>query len=372
MFPKSNDIFNADDARRMARKRLPWMLFDYIDGAAADGRGEELNRQRIREIQMMPRILNNVEHRSVAGRVFDTPTKLPFGISPMGLCNLAGPRADITLARMAAANHVPCGVSTVASTPLEQMIEWAEGHAWFQLYLSGEPESGERLLDRAKASGYETVVLTVDVPEVGRRPRELRRGFTMPFKLGVPQFFDFACHPRWSLATLAAGKPQMANFGGKFGEFDRGSSRAQSDWNTLKRVRDKWKGRLVVKGVLNVEDALRLKDEGVDAIQVSSHGGRQLESAPPPIDMLPIIRKAVGAKYPLFFDTGLRSGEDIVKAYALGADFVFLGRALSYSIAAKGPKGLDQMVSVLVNETSSTLAQLGKTSIDQIDASVLV
>jgi L-lactate dehydrogenase (cytochrome) len=173
------------------------------------------------------------------------------------------------------------------------------------------------------------------------------------------QFIDFACHPVWSLSTLFHGKPEMANFGGEHGEFDRTSSRAGADWAVLERIRDKWEGNLVVKGVLSPEDAVRLKSVGVDAIQVSSHGGRQLESAPPAILALAAIRAAVGDDYPLFYDTGVRSGEDIVKAYAMGADFVFLGRPFQFAIAAGGEEGLAQMTDVLSAETSIALAQLG-------------
>lgn len=239
------------------------------------------------------------------------------------------------------------------------MIEESEGQAWFQLYFGGREEDSMKLLDRCKASGYKTLIVTVDVPEVGRRPRELRRGFKMPFRIGPWQFVDFACHPYWSLSTLFKGKPEMANFGGKHGEFDRTSSRAGADWDVLQRIRDKWEGNLVVKGVLSPEDAVRLKSAGVDAIQVSSHGGRQLESAPPAILALAAIRAAVGEEFPLFYDSGIRNGEDIAKAYAMGADFVFLGRPFQFAIAAGGEDGLAQLTDVLSSETSIALAQLG-------------
>ena len=359
----NRDIHSSSDARRLARKRLPWMVFDYIDGAAGDEIGENLNRQKLAALRLQTRILNNVENRSFAVPVFDHDAQLPFGISPMGMCNLACPGGDLKLAAAAARHRFPLGVSTAASTSLEQQIKAADGHAWFQLYFGGDEAVSNRLLDRAASAGYRTVVLTVDVPEVGRRPRELRRGFKMPFKLGASQLIDLALHPMWSLPTLFSGRPQLANFGGDFGAFDRTSSRAGADWNFLDRVRDKWKGNLVVKGVLDTRDALELKKRGVDAIQVSSHGGRQLDSAPNPIDVLPTIRQAVGREYPLFYDTGIRNGEDIVKAYALGADFVFIGRPFQFALAANGSKGLTQMIDVFEKEVSLTLAQLGLTEV---------
>jgi L-lactate dehydrogenase (cytochrome) len=301
--------------------------------------------------------------RSLSVPLWDKPTKAPFGISPMGMCNLSGPGADMMLARLAARENVPLGVSTVSSTAMEPLIEAAEGNAWFQLYFSGDGTGTFRLVERAKAAGYETIVLTVDVAEVGRRPRELRHGFTMPFKIGPKQFIDFALHPRWSLTSLYAGKPQMANFDMDGYDFDRTESRARADWDTLTRLRDMWPGKLVVKGVLDAEDSLALKTAGVDAIQVSSHGSRQLDSAPAPIRELAKIREALGPDYPLFYDTGLRSGEDVVKANAQGANFTFFGRVLQFAIAAGGEEGLRELWIVLKNETSITLAQIGKRSL---------
>lgn len=367
-----SSIHTCGDARRLARRKLPWMVFDYIDGAAGDGYGERHNRECIESLRLQPRVLNNVEHRDVSVDVFGTCAKLPFGISPMGMCNLSSPHADQWLAQLAAAQHIPVGVSTAASTSLESMIELAEGHAWFQLYFSGNEDSSAALIKRAEDAGYATLVMTVDVPEVGRRPRELRRGFKMPFKMGPCQIIDFALHPEWSLTTLFRGRPELANFGGKFGEFERTASRAGADWSLLQRIRDRWKGKLVVKGVLHADDANRMKSMGIDAVQVSSHGGRQLNSAPAPIRCLGRIREAVGPDFPLFFDSGLRSGEDIVKAYAMGADFVFMARPLLFAIAAEGQQGLQQLSEVITAETSIALAQLGICSIGDITDRLLV
>lgn len=352
-------IHTSEDARYLARKRLPWMVFDYIDGAAGQGYGERINREAIQALRLQPSVLNNVESRSLKISVLDHEMGLPFGISPMGMCNLAMPGADLMLARLAAQHNIPVGVSTAASTSLETMIEAAVGNAWFQLYFSGNEQQSRGLIKRAQDAGYKTLVLTVDVPEVGRRPRELKRGFTMPFRMGLPQFLDCLLHLRWSLKTWCKGAPELANFGGKFGEFERSASRAGADWAMLETIRSSWAGKLVVKGVLNHEDALRMKAIGVDAIQVSSHGGRQLDSAPPAIHSLHRIRQAVGPNFPLFYDSGIRSGEDVIKAYAMGANFVLLGRPLLFAIAANGEQGLTQMINVMQTETSIALAQLG-------------
>ena len=356
-------LHSAEDARRLARRRLPWMVFDYIDGAAGAESGALRNRTALEAITLPPRILRDVSSRSLATTLFGTPADRPFGIAPMGMCNLAAPGADLMLARLAARYQVPHGVSTVASTPLEEIIEVAQGHAWFQLYFSGDGSGTFKLVERAKAAGYQTLVLTVDVPEVGRRPRELRHGFKMPFRIGPRQFVDFALHPRWSLTALAKGRPQMANFQMKGFDFDRTESRAKATWETLQRLRAAWPGKLVVKGVLNVEDAKALVAAGVDAIQVSSHGARQLEAAPAPITMLAEIRAALGPDYPLFYDSGLRSGEDVLKALYQGADFTFLGRVLQFAIAAAGEAGLQRLWEVLSEELSITMAQIGTSSL---------
>jgi len=286
----------------------------------------------------------------------------------MGMCNLSGPGADLMLARLAAQFGIPHGVSTVASTPMEDIIKEAEGNAWFQLYFSGDGTGTFKLVERAKSAGYDTLVLTVDVPEVGRRPRELRHGFKMPFKIGPRQFIDFALHPRWSLTSLAAGKPQMANFEMDGYDFDRTESRARATWETLERLRDAWPGKLVVKGVLDVEDAVALKAAGVDAIQVSSHGSRQLESAPSPFALLPAMRAALGSHYLQFYDSGLRSGEDALKALVAGADFVFFGRILQFAIAAAGEPGLRQLWDVLSEELRIAMAQSSMSDLSEVKA----
>jgi (S)-mandelate dehydrogenase len=355
----AEQIHSAEDARRLARRRLPWMVFDYIDGAAGRETGLTRNRAALDAMTLRPRILRDVSNRTLATSLFGKQAGRPFGIAPMGMCNLSAPGADLMLARLAARHKVPHGVSTVASTPLERLIEVSDGNAWFQIYFSGDGTGTFKLIDRARHAGYETLVLTVDVPEVGRRPRELRHGFKMPFRIGLRQFIDFALHPSWSIATLLNGKPTMANFDMPGYEFDRTESRARADWDTFEKIRDMWPGNLVVKGVLNVEDAITLKSRGADAIQISSHGGRQLESAPVPFDVLSQVRAAIGEDFPLFYDSGLRSGEDALKCLVSGADFTFFGRILQYAIAAGGEPGLERLWDVLSDEMSIAMAQVG-------------
>ncbi|MBT3140471.1 alpha-hydroxy-acid oxidizing protein [Phaeobacter gallaeciensis] len=359
-------IHSTADARRLARKRLPWMVFDYIDGSAGEEHGAALNRKAIQDIRLSPRVLRNVSDRDLSVTLFNTPMQRPFGISPMGMCNLSAPGADLMLAQIAREFQVPHGVSTVASTDMETLLDASDRKAWFQLYFSGDGSGTMQLVERAKRTGYDTLVLTLDVPEVGRRPRELRHGFKMPFRIGPKQFFDFAMHPRWSLTTLAKGSPTLANFDGKEYVFDRTESRAAADWSYFDKLRAAWPGKLVIKGVLHPGDARRLRDAGADAIQVSSHGCRQLDSAPPAILALRHIRAAVGPDFPLFYDSGIRTGEDIVKALVMGADFVFLGRVLLFGIAAGKAAGLRAVWDILSQEVSLTMAQLGASSISDL------
>lgn len=359
-------LLSYDEARTIAKRRLPRMVFEYIDGTAGTGYGESLNLAAIARIRLQQRVLVDVAQRDLSVAVFEQKCLVPFGVSPMAMCNLAAPNTDRWLAKLSAKYQVPVGVSTIASSTLEQYIEWSEGFAWFQLYFSGDGTQTFKLLDRAKQAGYQHLVLTLDVPEVARRPRDQRHGFTIPFRMGPKQVLDFALHPRWSLSQVVAGIPKMANFLARDFHFDRGASRAKADWTTLRRIRERWQGKLIVKGITSVEDALRLASEGVDAIQVSGHGGRQLDALPPPIQQLRAIRDAIGSDYPLFYDSGIRSGEDVVKAYAMGANFVFLGRSIQYAAAAGAESGLTQWWKTLSDDVSITLALLGKTKLTEM------
>lgn len=348
------------------------MVFDYIDGAAGEDEGAAArNRAALDAAVLTPRVCRDVRVRDLSTSLFGARAGLPFGVSPMGMCNLAGPGCDAALARFGARAGVPVGVSTAASTSLEEMARLSEGRAWFQLYWSGDGATSLKLVERAAKAGYETLIVTVDVPEVGRRPREGRRGFTMPFRIGPSQFVDFALHPRWSLTSLAAGKPDLANFGGAHGAFDRTETRAGADWDRIADLRAAWPGKMVLKGVLHPDDARRARDAGADAVQVSNHGGRQLASAPGAAAALPGVRAALGDDFPVFFDSGVTSGEDVVRALALGADYVFLGRVLLFAYAAAGEAGLTRMTDLIASEVSLTLAQLGLTAPGQVGRGAL-
>ena len=325
------------------------------------------------KITLQPRVMENVKDRRLKKSFLGQDFDLPFGIAPMGMCNLSWPRADRAIAVAANLFNIPVCLSSSASSSIEDMRDWAGENAWFQLYVRDPVEQAFDMVERARVAGYRNLVLTVDVPEISRRVRDLRNGFAIPFRIGSKLFWDFATHPRWSLSTLWYGAPEPKNFtsGQSDIRFDRSASRAGADWDFLDQLRAKWRGKLIVKGVTSAQDALRTKAAGVDAVYVSNHGGRQLDSAPATIDLLPAIRNAVGPDYPLLFDSGIRNGEDIVKALAMGADFVMIGRPALYALGADGSGGLNALINIISDETSLTLAQTGLNDIAAISTSIL-
>ena len=363
-------IHSTEDARRLARRRMPRMIFDFVDGAAGREIAARGNRAALAGIRLQPRVLVNVGERSLAKTILGEEKGLPFGIAPMGMCNLTWPGADHLLAAAAARYTIPLCVSTASSTTLEDLYRQSDGQAWFQLYAGDSVESALRMVGRAEEAGYTRLVLTADVPQLARRMRDLKNGFRVPFRLGPRQFLDFAMHPRWSIETLIRGVPRMINFTEPEG-FARNAARGAADWDFLDRLRGQWRGRLIVKGVTSAQDARRIKEAGADAVYVSNHGGRQFDSAPPAIHILPGIRAAVGADYPLIFDSGVRSGEDVVKALALGADFVMVGCPLLFAIGADGARGLGALLDVFAEEISVVLAQLGVGRVGDINDAVV-
>ncbi len=369
----SRQLPSTADAHELARRRLPRVIFDFIEGAAGEGGAAARNRAAFQDIGLLPRVLVDVAVSTLDTEWLGQAYPVPFGIAPMGMCDLAWPGTDRAFARLAGRMGLPICVSTASSTPLERMIEWAEGRAWFQLYVTGSTDTALHFVERARAAGYRDLVLTVDVPKLGRRPRDLRNGFSTPFRFTPSNMLDFAIHPHWSLGTMAAGIPRMANFDGltQGAGYDRQAPRQGADWAFLERLRGLWKGMLIVKGVVAAEDAARIAALGCDAIWISNHGGRQLEAAPAPLTVLSEFRNALPANCPLILDGGVRSGEDIVKALALGAGFVMLGRPFLYASAAIGPDGPERLARTLTEEIRVTLAQIGLTSLASLHPGIV-
>jgi L-lactate dehydrogenase (cytochrome) len=367
-------IFSIADARTAAKRRMPKIIFDYVDGAAGNEYSSEQNSSMLDRIRLLPRTLVNVEGRNLKKTLLGHQWDLPIGIAPMGMCDLTWPGADKMLAAAAVKYNIPLTLSTMASSNIEDTYQRAGDNTWFQLYVGQSQEIAFDMISRAENCGYDTLMLTVDVPLIAPRPREQRNGFQSPIKIGPRQFFDFAMHPQWSIRTLFRGVPKLANnaVDDRAGKIVRNECRDMVDWNFLHRLRERWRGKLIVKGVLSPLDAVRIRDTDVDAIYVSNHGGRQFDSAPAAIQMLPAIREAVGDEFPIIFDSGIRNGEAVLKALALGADFVMLGRALMYGIGAAGAKGLDEVIELFINQMDTSLAQIGRANINDIDRSIVV
>ena len=369
----SKKIHSIEDARKLAKKRVPKLMFDFVDGASGDEKLCEINSTALDQIRLEPKVLRNVEKRNLKKNFLGIDFSYPFGFAPMGMCNLTWPGADKMLAEESVENNIPICVSMASSTSLEEMYKLSQGHSWLQLYIYQDENFVMELLERAQNTGYKVAILTVDVPIQFRRAKDDKNGFTVPFKIGPKQFFDFATHPRWSLTSLLSGIPKPMNFvTSKSGnKFVRNESRGATDWEALKRIRDTWKGKLIVKGVMSPEDAVKIKDAGADAIQVSNHGGRQLESATSAINALPLVRKVLGKEFPIIFDSGIRSGSDIVRSLAFGADYAMIGRPLMYGMGADGNKGLRRILNIIKEELSTTLGLVGLNDINDISSEII-
>lgn len=370
---ESRTIFDAQDARRFAERRLPKLVFDFIDGATGQEQAKRENHLALQHVKLQPRVLVNVENIKLNTTLLNQEFGLPFGVAPMGMCNLVWPNSDQHISDQAKTRNMPHCVSTAASTTMEQSRAASGGCSWFQLYAGTNTSATDEMIDRAEAAGYERLIFTVDTPRLSLRKRDVANGFRVPFRMGPRQIFDFACHPNWSLRSLIAGPPKPMNYhtSNSKSAFVREDSRGGVDWTYLTALRKRWKGKLIVKGVTHRDDALRLCDAGADAIYVSNHGGRQLDSAPAAIHCLAAIRDAVGADYPLLFDSGIRSGDDIVRALAVGANFVMLGRPVLYALGAGGASGLSSYLDRLENDVKTVMAQIGTTQINEINRSVL-
>lgn len=369
---------SISDLRRIARRRLPRFAFDFIDGGAEEENSLRKNRTALDAIELLPRYLVDVSVRSTSVSLFGKEYALPLGIAPVGFMNLAWPGADLMMARLAAARRIPHLVSTAASTTLEALAEAAEGYAWFQFYPTRNETIFRGLLERAEAAGYEIMAVTVDVPTAGKRDRDIRNRLQVPFRITPGIVADLVLHPRWALATLRAGIPDLANILPYSDDGARSLAEMQAslfsdtfNWEALGRLRDRWRGKLLLKGILHPEDARRAVELGCDGLIVSNHGGRQVDYGPAAIAALPPVVEAVGGGVPVLLDSGIRRGADMIRARALGAEFVFAGRAFAYGAGAGGEQGVQRAYEILAKELYHALGQLGCTRFDAIDAGVL-
>ena len=354
---------NVEDYRGLARRRLPRMVFDYLEGGAGDERGLRRNLAAFEAVTLAPRRLIDVSRRDASVRLLGHDQPLPFVIAPTGLNGVLWPDGDVALARAALRAGIPFALSTASNATIEDVAERAGGELWFQLYVV-QRALADRLVRRALTAGYRTLVLTVDVAVNGKRERDLRSGFAIPFRYSPKVLLDAALHPLWSLRQVRHGLPQLANFAradatdvNAQAALMRRQMDASFAWDDLKALRDVWPHTLLVKGVMDAEDAERCVELGVDGVILSNHGGRQLEDVRSPVEVLPEVAARVQA--PLLLDSGVRRGADAVKALALGAQAVLLGRAVLYGLAARGEEGASHVLQILAAELDTTLALVG-------------
>ena len=356
------------DLRRRARRRIPHFVFEYLDSGTGDREfALATNRKGLDAVVLMPSVLHGHCQPDLTTTFLGQTYARPFGIAPIGMSGLIWPDAERLLAAEAARARIPYGLSTVATQRPEQVGPLAGDMGWFQLYPPANPEFRRDMIRRAKASGFQKLVMTVDVPADSRRERQRRANLTIPFRITPSVLVSMLLHPTWSLGMLRHGAPSL-KFAEDYATKVEGATsvvhaghviRGYPDWDDLKAVRQEWEGDLIVKGVLRAEDAARMKDEGVQAVWVSNHSGRQFEGGPSAIHSLPPIRAAVGPDYPLIFDSGVQGGLDILRALHLGADFVMLGRAWHYALAAFGPEGVRHLIHILTEDMITNMGMLG-------------
>lgn len=371
-------VLCLDDFEDAARKHLPRPIFGYIAGGSETNRSLRANREAFDDYAFLPRVMVDISRRSSACTLFGETYAAPIGISPMGLSALSAYRGDITLARAAAAANIPMIMSGSSLIRLEDVAAVAP-RTWFQAYLPGDPASIEALIERVAAAGYQRLVITVDTPAPANREHNIRAGFSTPLRPSLRLALDGITRPRWLFGTFVRtlvqhGMPHFENNYATRGapilspHVERDfSDRGHLNWQHLARIRQQWKSTLVIKGILNVDDARIARDIGADGIMVSNHGGRQLDGAISPLHVLPEIVSAC-PEIPVLMDSGVRRGTDVLKAVALGAKCVFVGRPFGYAAAVGGEAGAAHAIRLLSKEVSTGMAMLGITSLDQLVA----
>lgn len=358
------------DVRLLARRRVPLMVFDFVDGAA----GSESSLRRARDIfsrvELEPRALRNIQRFDLTTDLLGAPSSLPIYFAPTGATRMMHHCGETAVAQVAAGLGIPYSLSTLGTTSLEDLAGNVPSvRRWFQLYLTSDRSLGREMARRAWDAGYDTLLLTIDTPVPGRRNRDVRNGLTVPPRLTWRSVADIARHPRWGLNAITTEPMHTVMIDSESDLpaamlaklFDPAVSTADIEW-----LRTEWPGKLVVKGVQSVHDARMVADLGVDAIQLSSHGGRQLENAPLPFELLPAVRETLDSRIQLFVDGGVLSGSDVVACLARGADAVGVGRAYLYGLMAGGQQGVQRVADLLSDEIEATARLLGCSSVQEL------
>ncbi len=369
-------ILCLDDFEIEGRRHLPKPIFEYVAGGVEDNVAREDNRRQFREVSLVPRVLTGVKLRSTQTVLYGHQYAAPFGIAPIGAAALYGYRGDLVLTQAAMEANLPMLMSGSSLIRLEDVFALSPD-VWFQAYLPGDHEKMMGLLERVKRTGFHTLLITVDVPTSGNRENNMRAGFSTPLRPSLRLAWDGITHPRWLMGTffrtiIQHGMPHFENNFATRGapvfsphvlrDF---SDRGNLNWDDLAMIRDFWTGRLIIKGVLRAEDATKACRMGIDGIIISNHGGRQLDSSISPLRVLPEIVAACG-DVPVMLDSGIRRGTDVIKALALGAKFVFLGRSFGYAAAIGGLEGVRHAIRILQVEIDRDMAMLGINSLAEL------
>jgi (S)-mandelate dehydrogenase len=369
------NLFSVEDYRRQAKKRLPKMVFDYLEGGAEDEHGLEHNRSVFQRWRFKPQRLVDVSRRNLQTEILGKRQAMPLLIGPTGLNGALWPNGDLALAKSATKAGIPFVLSTASNISIEDLARQCDGELWFQLYVIHR-EIAQSMVLKALHAGYTTLVLTTDVAVNGYRERDLRNRFKMPMSYTPKVIIDGSLHPHWSFDLVRHGMPQLANFvSSQTSSLEMQAALmsrqmdASFDWRALRWLRDLWPHKLLVKGLLSAEDAQRCIAEGADGVILSNHGGRQLDCAVSPMEALADSVAMTGK--PVLIDSGFRRGSDIVKALALGAEAVLLGRATLYGLAARGEVGVDEVLGLLKADIDRTLAQIGCPDIGMLSPAFL-
>ena len=373
---------SAHDLRRVARRRLPRGVFDYIDGGAEDERTLEANSSAFGRISFVPRVLRDVGGVDPSAVVLGRRLPLPLVLAPTGFTRIAHPDGEIAVARAAASVGLPYTLSTLSTRSIEEVASASEGDKWFQVYVWRDRGLVKDMIERAASANYSTLMLTVDTAVFGKRERDVRRGFTLPPKVGVGTLLDGLVHPGWTWDFVRSEPIRFANVTGTgVGDGTSAVTLAQYvneqfdpalSWTDVEWMRSVWRGPIVLKGVQSVEDARLAADAGVDAIALSNHGGRQLDGAPAIIDLVAPVADAVGGRLDILCDGGIRRGSDIVKAVALGATACMAGRAYLYGLAAGGERGVQHALHLLDEDVRRTMALVGARSVAQLTRDLII
>ncbi|MBN9369656.1 MAG: alpha-hydroxy-acid oxidizing enzyme [Hydrogenophaga sp. SCN 70-13] len=374
-------ITNIEDLRVLAQKRVPRMFYDYADSGSWTEGSYRANEADFQKIKLRQRVAVNMENRSTRTTLVGQSAAMPLAIAPTGLTGMQHADGEILAARAARKFGIPFTLSTMSICSIEDVAQHAGEGFWFQLYVMKDRAFIERLIDRAKAANCGALVLTLDLQIIGQRHKDLKNGLTAPPRLTLPNIINIASKPRWALGMLGTKRRQFGNIVGhvqgvtdmaNLGAWTSQQFDPSLNWGDVEWIKKRWGGKLILKGIQDVEDARLAVQTGADALIVSNHGGRQLDGAQSSIEALPAIVDAVGGQIEVHMDGGVRSGQDVLKARALGARGCYIGRAMLYGLGALGEQGVSKALEIIHKELDLTMAFCGHTNIESVDKSILL